>query len=88
MNNSPCPVCRLTLSAPTLAPHTRTFTFNCPRCGSYLVGDQALRLLQDELGRQRLRWAITSHAVNAMWLLTCPRKPISVSPTKGRVRDA
>jgi hypothetical protein len=67
MNNSPCPVCKSKLSAPTVAPHTRTFTFNCPRCGSYLLGDQALGLLQDQLGRQRLRWAITSHAIRRLY---------------------
>jgi mRNA-degrading endonuclease RelE of RelBE toxin-antitoxin system len=62
-----CPVCKSQLSAPTVAaPHTLTFTLNCPRCGSYLVGDQALRLLRDEFGRQRLRWAITSHAIRRM----------------------
>jgi hypothetical protein len=31
------------------------------------LGDQALRLLQDELGRQRLRWAITSHAIRRLY---------------------
>jgi hypothetical protein len=48
------------------APDTRTLTLNCPRCGSYLITMEALKMLQGDLGRQPLRWAITSHAIRRM----------------------
>lgn len=66
MANSPCPVCRSQLSAPTVIPNTRTLALNCPRCGSYDLTMEALHLLQDELAYRPLHWAITSHAIRQM----------------------
>src|SRR6266446_10823876 len=66
MANSPCPVCKLQLSLPTAIPNTRTVALNCHRCGSYDLTMEAMHLLEDELGRQPLRWAITSHSIRRM----------------------
>ena len=60
---SPCPVCELQLAAPTPIPNTRTLALNCHRCGSYDLTLEALHMLRDEIGRQPLRRAITSHAI-------------------------
>jgi nucleoside phosphorylase len=67
MNGSDCPVCKSRLSHPTPAPDTRTWTINCPRCDSYLLTFEAQMMLQEELNREPLRWAITSHAIRRMY---------------------
>jgi hypothetical protein len=61
--NELCPVCKSKLSTPTPVPETRTFALSCPRCGSYLITEEALSVLRGELNQQPLRWAITSHAI-------------------------
>jgi hypothetical protein len=63
MVNSPCPVCKLLLSTPTPIPNARSLVLNCYRCGSYDLTTEAHYMLQDEIGRASLRWAITSHAI-------------------------
>src|ERR1700736_4493041 len=67
MSGSECPGCKTTLSQPPVAPGSGTLTVNCPRCGSYEPTDDALGVLQEELGRAPLRWAITSHAIRRMY---------------------
>jgi len=64
-----CPVCKARLSSLTPVPDTRTFTIDCPRCGLYLITFEALGRLQRELGRHRLRWAITSHAIRRLYAI-------------------
>jgi hypothetical protein len=78
MNGSDCPVCKGRLSHPTLASTSTlasTLTLNCPRCGSYLLTTEAQMMLQELLGRQRVRWAITSHAIRRMHSPVTRRTP-------------
>jgi hypothetical protein len=70
--SSECPVCRSRLSSPSTAPVTRTWTINCTRCGIYLLTFEAAGMLQGDLGREPLRWAITSHAIRRMYSPCAP----------------
>jgi hypothetical protein len=59
---SECPVCKARLGSPSVAPGT----LNCPRCGPFLLPDEALQQLHTEIGKRPLRWAITSHAIRRL----------------------
>src|SRR5258708_5678155 len=63
MNASTCPVCKSPLSPSTVATNTRTVPIDCPRCGKFLLTQEAGHALPGELERESLRWAITSHAI-------------------------
>jgi hypothetical protein len=61
---SECPICKSQLGSPTGGPPP--FALNCPRCGPFLITDEALAILKTELGQKPLRWAITSHAIQRL----------------------
>ena len=63
---SDCPICNAQLGSPSALPGSDILTLTCPRCGPYLLPDAALLLLQREIGRKPLRWAITSHAIRRL----------------------
>ncbi len=64
--NANCPVCNSRLLAPMLAANTRVVPLNCPRCGPFIIMDDALSMLKPSIDKKSLRWAITSYAIRRL----------------------
>jgi len=63
MNSSLCPVCKSPLFSMEEA--TLKKSFNCPRCGQFIINVDVEVILGGEY-RRGILWAITSHAIRSM----------------------